>query len=75
MLVRVGGFSLSDSEAGHPGVVSLSADVEEGRYPQASASAWTPEARLLSPAGWSSQGIRQLHIVIKKKSKHTRSLK
>ena len=58
-MVRLGGgvcfllthFPVFDSEAVCEGVASPSPDGEEGRRLGAPTSAWTPEARLLSPAG------------------------
>ena len=44
-------FPVFDSEAVCEGVASPSPDGEEGRRLGAPTSAWTPEARLLSPAG------------------------
>ena len=58
-MVRLGGgvcfllthFPVFDSEAVCQGVASPSPDREEGRQLGAPTSAWTPEARLSSPAG------------------------
>ena len=53
-------FPVFDSEADYEGVVSLSSDGEESRQLQAPTPAWTPEARLSSPAGRASFESNQL---------------
>ena len=53
-------FPVFDSEADCEGVVSLSSDGEESRQLQAPTPAWTPEARLSSPAGRASFESNQL---------------